>query len=166
MNPCPNRRANSRFKNNPGRITLDPGAPSIIPGHAEMLFQFRDAEVETLKRMEAHLEQLVAESNQGGPCAVRLEVISRATPAVMDAGVQDAIERAAEAIAPGRHTRMPSGAGHDAQNLARHLPSGMLFVPSIGGISHHWTENTSDDDIVAGGRVFAAAVAGLLDSTK
>ena len=149
-----------------GRITLEPGAPSIIPGHAEMLFQFRDAEVETLERMQAHLERLVAESNEAGPCSARLEVISRATPAVMDAGVQAAIEKAAGELAPGKHTRMPSGAGHDAQNLARHLPSGMLFVPSIGGISHHWTENTSDEDIIAGGRVYAAAIGELLQAAK
>ena len=51
--------------------------------------------------------------------------------------------RAAEASAPGKHMRMPSGAGHDAQWLARKLPAAMMFVPSIGGISHHWTENTS-----------------------
>ena len=61
---------------------------------------------------------------------------------------------------------MPSGAGHDAQNLARHLPSGMLFVPSIGGKSHHRTENTSDEDILAGGRVYAAAVGELLEAAK
>jgi N-carbamoyl-L-amino-acid hydrolase len=149
-----------------GRITLEPGAPSIIPGHAEMLFQFRDAEVETLERMQAHLERLVAESNEAGPCSARLEVISRATPAVMDTGVQAAIEKAAGELVPGKHTRMPSGAGHDAQNLARHLPSGMLFVPSIGGISHHWTENTSDEDIIAGGRVYAAAIGELLAAAR
>jgi N-carbamoyl-L-amino-acid hydrolase len=149
-----------------GRITLQPGAPSIIPGRAEMLFQFRDADLAVLERMQAHLERLVAESNTAGPCSARLEVISRAIPAVMDGRVQDAIETAAEQIVPGRHTRMPSGAGHDAQNVARHLPSGMLFVPSIGGISHHWTENTSDQDIVAGGRVFAAAIGELLAAAE
>ena len=49
---------------------------------------------------------------------------------------------------------MPSGAGHDAQVLATIMPAGMLFVPSIGGISHHWTENTADADIVTGAEVF------------
>jgi N-carbamoyl-L-amino-acid hydrolase len=55
----------------------------------------------------------------------------------MDAGFQDALERAAEHHAPGLHVRMPSGAGHDAQILAERMNSAMLFVPSIGGISHH-----------------------------
>ena len=58
---------------------------------------------------------------------------------------------------------MPSGAGHDAQWLARVMPAAMVFVPSIGGISHHWSENTADEDIVLGCQVMAAAVAEILD---
>ncbi|MEM7748264.1 MAG: M20/M25/M40 family metallo-hydrolase, partial [Pseudomonadota bacterium] len=54
------------------------------------------------------------------------------------------------------------GAGHDAQVMARHIASGMLFVPSIGGISHHYTEDTSDEHIAKGARVFASAAARLL----
>jgi N-carbamoyl-L-amino-acid hydrolase len=59
---------------------------------------------------------------------------------------------------------MPSGAGHDAQYLAREMPAAMLFVPSIGGISHHWTENTSDEDIVLGAQVYCDAAARMLRS--
>ena len=61
-----------------------------------------------------------------------------------------------------RVIRMPSGAGHDAQVLATIMPAGMLFVPSIGGISHHWTENTDDADIVTGVEVFVDACRRLL----
>ncbi len=57
---------------------------------------------------------------------------------------------------------MPSGAGHDAQWLARKLPAAMMFVPSIGGISHHWSENTADEDIVLGAQVFTDAIADAL----
>jgi N-carbamoyl-L-amino-acid hydrolase len=57
---------------------------------------------------------------------------------------------------------MPSGAGHDAQYLARVMPAAMLFVPSIGGISHHWTENTADEDIVLGAQVYCDAAARML----
>jgi N-carbamoyl-L-amino-acid hydrolase len=57
---------------------------------------------------------------------------------------------------------MPSGAGHDAMVFAGHMPSGMLFVPSIGGMSHHWTENTSDEDIVMGARVYVDAAARMV----
>jgi beta-ureidopropionase / N-carbamoyl-L-amino-acid hydrolase len=145
-----------------GRITLDPGAPSIIPGKAEMLFQIRDADHDTLKRMEACLAELVAASNKAGPCVAVCEAIRKSYPAMMDAQFQAAFEAAAEEAAPGRHTRIPSGAGHDAQMLSKVMPAGMLFVPSIGGISHHWTENTSDEDIVTGAQAFATACAALL----
>jgi N-carbamoyl-L-amino-acid hydrolase len=144
-----------------GRITLVPGAGSIIPGGAEMLLQFRDADPDTLKRLEAALEGLVTEAD-AGPCRVVLHNVSRSTPSLMDAGFQAALDRAAERFAPGLHQRMPSGAGHDAQWLARLMPSAMVFVPSIGGISHHWSENTSDDDIVLGCQVLAAAAAEIL----
>jgi N-carbamoyl-L-amino-acid hydrolase len=85
-------------------------------------------------------------------------------PARMAESFQVAIEAAAEVRQPGCHTRMPSGAGHDAQILAEMMPAGMLFVPSIGGISHHWTENTADEDIVLGAQVYADAVGRLLTS--
>ena len=144
-----------------GRITLDPGAPSVIPGGAEMLFQFRDADPEVLARLEAALAELVVASN-AGPCRTTLHTLSRSLPKVMDVHLQDALERAAERHAPGLHQRMPSGAGHDAQQLARVMPAAMLFVPSIGGISHHWSEDTAEDDIALGCQVLAGAAADLL----
>lgn len=145
-----------------GRILLEPGAPSIVPGGAEMLFQFRDADPAILQAMEHALEALVAEAD-AGPCTVTLTNLSRSTPKVMDARFQAALEGAAERAAPGRHIRMPSGAGHDAQIFAEKLPSAMLFVPSIGGISHHWAEDTRDEDIVLGCQVLADAAAALLE---
>lgn len=148
-----------------GRITLEPGAASIIPGGAEMLFQFRDAEPRILARMEKGLEQLLARANARGPCSATLTAISRSTPKVMDPALQAALDAAAEARAPGSHQRMPSGAGHDAQVLALRMPAAMLFVPSIGGISHHWTEDTREDDIVLGCAVLADAAEALLRSS-
>ncbi|MGD9806468.1 MAG: Zn-dependent hydrolase [Hyphomicrobiaceae bacterium] len=145
-----------------GRVTVSPGDPSIIPGRAEMLFQFRDTDVAVLERLEEALRKLVVEADREGPCRVSLDQHRKGMPAEMAENIQAAIEQAAEARAPGCHTRMPSGAGHDAQILARIMPAGMMFVPSIGGISHHWTENTSDDDIVFGAQVYADAVGRLL----
>ena len=145
-----------------GRISLDPGAPSIIPGRAEVLIQFRDDNSEKLAELEAVLVEAVVQADDEGPCSASLETISRSIPAVMDGNIPAALETAAEKHASGKHVRMPSGAGHDAQIMARHLPAGMMFVPSIGGISHHWTENTSDEDIVLGARVYAQAAAEIL----
>ena len=138
-----------------GRITLAPGAPSIIPGRAEVLFQFRDLSPEVLDRLDGVLRRAVQESNRRERCTATLEVLSKSTPALCDAGLQDALAAAAEALAPGGWQRMPSGAGHDAQYLARRLPAAMLFVPSIGGISHHWAEDTKREDLAMGLRVLA-----------
>ena len=148
-----------------GRITLDPGAHSIIPGGAEMLFQIRDADTAVLDRLEQALRDMAGQADAKGPCRVKVEMLRKSIPALMAAPFQAALEAAAEAHCPGKHVRMPSGAGHDAQVFASHMPSGMLFVPSIGGISHHWSENTSDADIALGAQVFTDAVARLLKAS-
>jgi beta-ureidopropionase / N-carbamoyl-L-amino-acid hydrolase len=145
-----------------GRITLDPGAPSIIPGRAEMLFQIRDEDAGVIERLEHMLRSMAAEVSARGRCKVTVERIRTGTPAMMDARFQQAIEAASTALAGGKSARMPSGAGHDAQVLATIMPAGMLFVPSIGGISHHWSENTGDADIVTGAQVFVETCRRLL----
>ena len=145
-----------------GSITLDPGAPSIIPGRAEMLFQIRDDDPGVIDRLEELLRSMAAKVNAQGRCSVAVERIRSGAPAMMDALFQHAIEAASTAFAGGRSIRMPSGAGHDAQILATIMPAGMMFVPSIGGISHHWSENTGDADIVTGAHVFADACRRLL----
>jgi N-carbamoyl-L-amino-acid hydrolase len=166
LNEAMARHAGERSVWTVGRIALEPGDPSIIPGHAQVLFQFRDADPAKLDELHTALEAVVSQSDRSGPCKVRLETLTRSIPAVMDRSIQQAFEAAATEHCPGKHTRMPSGAGHDAQIVARHLPSGMLFVPSIGGVSHHWTENTSDDDIVMGARVFTSAAGRLLTAAS
>ncbi|MDH2381331.1 Zn-dependent hydrolase [Bradyrhizobium sp. CER78] len=145
-----------------GRITLDPGAPSIIPGGAEMLFQIRDDNPEVIARLEAQLHRMADEATTHGRCGVKVERIRTGVPAMMTPAFQDAIEAASAAFAGGKSIRMPSGAGHDAQVLATLMPAAMLFVPSIGGISHHWSENTDDADIVTGAEVFVETCRRLL----
>jgi beta-ureidopropionase / N-carbamoyl-L-amino-acid hydrolase len=145
-----------------GRITLDPGAPSIIPGRAEMLFQMRDDDPDVVDRLERLLAEMAAQATAQGPCSVAIERLRQGAPAMMDGTFQDAIEAASAEIAGGKSLRMPSGAGHDAQFLSTVMPAGMLFVPSIGGISHHWTENTDDADIVTGAEVFVETCRRLL----
>jgi len=145
-----------------GRIELDPGEKSIIPGKAEALFQLRDADPGMLDRLDGEIHALAGHANATGRCRLDVERLSASTSALMDEALLAALDRAAERHAPGKHLRMPSGAGHDAQWLARRLPAAMLFVPSIGGISHHWTEHTSDADIVLGAQVLTDAIADVL----
>jgi N-carbamoyl-L-amino-acid hydrolase len=145
-----------------GRITLDPGAPSIIPGAAEMLFQIRDEDPRVIAHLEDCLRAMAADVAAQGRCSAVVERIRTGAPATMDAAFQEAIEAASLAFAGGKSLRMPSGAGHDAQILATIMPAGMLFVPSIGGVSHHWSENTADADIVTGAEVFVDTCRRLL----
>jgi N-carbamoyl-L-amino-acid hydrolase len=145
-----------------GRMLLDPNAPSIVPGRAEMQVQFRDTDTDYLERFESALLDLIAEADRAGPCRISIEPWSKSEPALMDPAFQDLIAQAAERHTPGLHRRMPSGAGHDAQILSRRIRSGMMFVPSINGISHHWSEDTKEEDIVLGAQVFADAAAAIL----
>lgn len=144
-----------------GRIDLEPGAASIIPGAATMIFQMRDTDEAVLDRLEALLKRLAEEEGRG-PCRVAITRLRATAPALMDPTLRAALEAACERAAPGNWQSMPSGGGHDAQQLARIMPAAMLFVPSIGGISHDVAEDTREDDLVRGVAVLADAAAHLL----
>lgn len=145
-----------------GKMVLEPGAPAIVPGRAEMILQFRDADQKVLQAFEAKLVEIVADHQKNSPCTVECVNLSRTQPLLMDERFLEAIEESAAIHAPDKHVRMPSGAGHDAQMIGLKMPAAMMFVPSIGGISHHFTENTHDADIVLGCQVFADATAKIL----
>lgn len=146
-----------------GRIELDPGALSVVPGRAELLLQYRDGTADRLRAMDAALADLVRRMDVAGGVRLALEdADAPCQPVDMDVRLQEHIAAAAETIAPGQWLRMPSGAGHDAQLIAEKLPSGMLFVPSIGGVSHDFTEDTAEEHIVLGCRVAAAAAIAIL----
>jgi N-carbamoyl-L-amino-acid hydrolase len=145
-----------------GRIVVEPNQPMIIPGRAELSFSFRDLSEAVMDRMEACLRALVRESNRHERCPATIEEISRLKPELCDDAIVGAFEAAAQELCPGAWQKMQSGALHDSQVLARLLPVGMLFVPSIGGISHHWTEDTKREDLELGCLVMAAAAERLL----
>jgi N-carbamoyl-L-amino-acid hydrolase len=145
-----------------GKMSIEPGAPAIVPGRAEMVLQFRDADYKVLQAFEAKLMEIVADHQKNSPCKVECVNLSRTQPLVMDERFLEAIEESAAVHAAEKHVRMPSGAGHDAQVIGLKMPAAMMFVPSIGGISHHFTENTHDADIVLGCQVFADATAKIL----
>src|SRR5438132_7366479 len=149
-----------------GRILLEPNAPSVVPGRAEMQVQFRDADIDRLAVLERALRELVSEADRAGPCACEIETIACTEPRPMDPGFQQQIEAAAELHAPGKHMRMPSAAGHDAAVLSYRMPSGMMFIPSLRGISHHWSEDTREEDIMLGAQVFADAAESILRSAR
>ncbi len=145
-----------------GRMLVDPNAPSVVPGRAEMQVQVRDVDEAILARHRDALMELIAAADRAGPCGVAVEELSQTEARPMDPAFEDAIEASAERHVPGGHMRMPSGAGHDAQVLSHKMRAGMMFIPSLKGISHHWSEDTKEDDIVLGAQVFADAAAAIM----
>lgn len=143
-----------------GHVAVAPNASSIVPGQVRFSMQWRDAAVDRLARMEAVIEETLAEVSDEMGLGVEKGPLLGLEPVAMDADLRARLEVGAEAVAPAKWRRMPSGALHDATNVARVLPVAMLFVPSIGGISHAFEEDTNEADLVAGLRVLAHA-AGL-----
>lgn len=144
-----------------GHLSLHPNASSIVPGKAVFAMQWRDGDADRLSRMEGIIRDLAQEVADARGMRVSFGPMLGLEPVVMDLRLRRALETSAEAVAPANWRLMPSGALHDATNVSRLMPVAMLFVPSIGGISHAFEENTDEADLVAGLRVLAGAVGAL-----
>lgn len=144
-----------------GHLGLHPNASSIVPGKAVFSMQWRDGDSDRLGRMEGIIRELAQEVAQARGMVVSFGDMLGLEPVKMDARLRQALEKSAERHSPGAWRVMPSGALHDATNVSRLMPVAMLFVPSIGGISHAFEEDTAEDDLVLGLEVLATAVAEL-----
>jgi N-carbamoyl-L-amino-acid hydrolase len=145
-----------------GHMRLLPNASSIVPGKAVFTIQWRDGDADRLDRMERVIDSVLLEVENGTGLSVTTDRLRHdLAPVPMDADFQSALAKAAGQVAPGKWRSMPSGALHDASNLSRLMPVGMLFVPSIGGISHDFAEDTAEADLATGLEVLARAAAAL-----
>ncbi len=144
-----------------GHVTLHPNASSIVPGRAVFSMQWRDADADRLGRMEQIIRDTATEIAAQQGLTVSFGTMLGLEPVAMDPTLRTALEAGAEEVAPGNWRKMPSGALHDATNVSRKMPVAMLFVPSIGGLSHTFEEDTSEADLVAGVQVLARAVTRL-----
>jgi len=150
-----------------GRIRAEPGAPNVIPGRVVLSVEVRDLDA---ARIEAVFERIRARAGEIAPVrGTSIEfrdLEATAVPALTDPRIQRIIAGEAHGLAL-TTMAMPSGAGHDAQDIARIAPIGMIFVPSVGGISHSPREYTASADITNGVNVLMRAVlaidAGKLD---
>ncbi len=146
-----------------GDIEFHPGAASIVPGGARIDFQVRDADEDFLELVTHEIKTYVEEFDASSKVTLQLELPDDSVHAVeMNERMQLYCAQAAERVAPGEWMNMQSGAAHDAQVLATKLASGMIFVPSIGGISHDFNEDTAEEDIILGCQVMAATVEAIL----
>lgn len=142
---------------NIGSMRFDPGGVNVIPGSAEFTLEVRHLDGEVVHRIadrfRRRLEAICAEEG----CRAVTELLSWVEPASMDVAMMAAVEAACVDLGrqPGR---LSSGAGHDAAVLSLHVPTGMIFVPSIGGVSHSPHEATADEHLVLGARALLRAV--------
>ncbi|AAV96531.1 Zn-dependent hydrolase [Ruegeria pomeroyi] len=161
-----NARLNDRFRNvvtprtvwTIGHVNLHPNASSIVPGRARFSMQWRDGDTARLARMEEIIRATALEVAEARGMKLSFGPLLGLEPVEMDRALRAALEQGAEAVAPGRWRSMPSGALHDATNVSRLMPVAMLFVPSIGGISHDFAEDTREQELLAGLRVLDHAV--------
>ncbi|HSC28025.1 MAG TPA: Zn-dependent hydrolase [Vicinamibacterales bacterium] len=140
-----------------GHLHVEPNAPNVIPGRVELTIELRDLSPELLATMADEIRARAEEIARTSRTSIEVTSLGGNPPALATADVQQAIERAAA----GRRlesVRLPSGAGHDAQMMAQLGPMGMIFVPSIGGISHSPRELTSWQDCANGADVLLSAV--------
>jgi len=140
-----------------GRLEVHPGAPNVIPGRVTLDLEIRGMENGVLDIAERELAALAAANGGDFARGNRKEPVPAAPP------LMDAIERACQAVGLAS-TRMPSGAGHDAMNMAALCPYAMIFVPSQDGISHAPAEFTHAHDCINGGRVLFATLLDLDES--
>jgi N-carbamoyl-L-amino-acid hydrolase len=136
-----------------GRIRAEPGAPNVIPGRVLMSLEIRDLDAAKIasvfRDIEAEATRIA--TTRGTPVRFDETEVSL-EPAPTDERLRRVIERAAASLGLS-HRRMPSGAGHDAQDIAHVAPMGMVFVPSAGGISHAPGEHTTAQDMANGADV-------------
>ncbi len=140
-----------------GRLNVTPNTTNVIPAQVVLTVDLRDLDRATLTRFTARFEQLAQEISTSTGTTFAFKRLVDSEPALANAKVMDWIESSAAALGLSKQ-RMPSGAGHDAQEIARIAPMGMIFVPSVGGISHSPKELTKADDVAHGADVLLNAV--------
>jgi N-carbamoyl-L-amino-acid hydrolase len=143
-----------------GKLELSPNAPNVVPGSATAIIELRDLSVDLLKTLAGEIRERAATIAAATKTTIEIVPASSNAPAIADTAVQDLIERSAKTLGLSSQ-RMPSGAGHDAQMMAQLAPMGMIFVPSIGGISHSPRELTHWDDCANGANVLLESVLAL-----
>lgn len=144
-----------------GRVELHPNASSIVPGRADFTIQWRDAEEARLDRMMEIIHATARETAESLGLEWHHSGSDRIAPTSSDPALVEALAKAAERFAPGLWRRMPSGALHDAANVSSRMPMAMLFVPSKGGISHNFAEDTERADLALGAEMLCEAIASL-----
>jgi len=142
---------------NVGKLAVEPGGANVVPGLADFTIDIRATTPAGVLELERVVEETVTRIAAEEQVDHELEQTFSLEPLELDEALVDTVERAAAAEGAAA-TRMPSGAGHDAMVIGRHVPAAMIFVPSRGGISHSPEEYTQPSQLELGMRVLAATL--------
>ncbi len=148
-----------------GKIEAYPGAPNVIPGEVKLSLEIRDLDESKIDFLFREIEEkakIIASNNETTISFSSIDI--NASPALMNKQIQSLIIDAANELNYS-FKKMPSGAGHDAQDMAIIVPSGMIFIPSVDGISHSPKEFSSDEDVYKGANILLNTIL-KLDKTK
>jgi N-carbamoyl-L-amino-acid hydrolase len=132
-----------------GGIESGPNVFNTIPNYARVMLEFRAADEATVAVLESMVRRAAADAARAGGVEHVMTPTAKLAPCSLNSDIQLAIRVAAEEQGL-RHMTFSSGAVHDAHSLAPNVPTGLIFVPSVGGVSHSPEESTSDTDVVAG----------------
>jgi N-carbamoyl-L-amino-acid hydrolase len=145
-----------------GKIDLHPNLINVVPSTATLTLDVRNTDEALLLQAESEIKSFLDQISVDEGVVITSRQLARFEPVEFDENIVKLIEDLA--ISQGHSVmRLPSGAGHDAQMLARVCPSAMIFVPSIAGISHNPAENTSDEDLEAGSNLLLHTMLQLTD---
>lgn len=148
-----------------GAVRLSPNLVNVIVQKAVFTADLRNTDSAALAQAEADMHAFAARVAEDEGVRLSSRSLARFEPVAFDPRVVDLVERQAKALGCS-HQRMPSGAGHDAQMLARVCPSAMIFVPSAGGLSHNVREHTEPDDLLRGAQLLLQVVLELANRTS
>lgn len=135
-----------------GKLQVFPNAPNVVPGLVKHSIELRDLSAEKIAGLGDEIQKRAQEIAKETGTEIVIRKVEHDPPAVADPEIQEKIEAAAALIGL-RTMRLPSGAGHDAQMMAKVGPIGMIFVPSVDGISHSPKEFTRWQDCANGANV-------------
>jgi N-carbamoyl-L-amino-acid hydrolase len=147
-----------------GCMKFEPNVINVIPRKTTFTVDLRDPDEEMLVSAENRLSTYLAELADQEGVTIKTDRLVRFEPVIFNAELADEIEASAKRFGFS-HRRMTSGAGHDAQMIARMAPAAMIFVPSRGGISHNPREHTDDDQLIQGAQVLLDVVSRRLTAS-
>lgn len=159
INTLPNRLSTDAVTT-VGRIRTEPDSINVVPDLVEFTIDIRSANDATVQETTERVATELAAACERHGTTYDLETIWQTPTTEFTPEIRDTVTDAAATLGVA-HERLVSGAGHDAKNLSRIMPAGMVFVPSVGGTTHNEAEFTEWDDCIAGANVYANAVLSL-----